>query len=195
MAFSLDEVDLPFDMPDLPQFSCCEKNSLSLIGRLLNPDHQSISSLIMNMPHKWQKSERIRGIAHSNEKFQFIFRTEHDLIEILEKGAQTFNEWSIAIERWSETPPQDSLQFIPLWVQIRNISVNYYTKDAIMLLGELIGQVKEVIFDPEKPQNQEFVRVKVMFDVSKPLRKSKVINLPKGLTTNVWFYYERVQKR
>ncbi|KAG7570254.1 Reverse transcriptase zinc-binding domain [Arabidopsis thaliana x Arabidopsis arenosa] len=195
MALSLDEEDLPFDMPDLPQYSCCEKNSLSVVGRLLNPDHQSMSGLIMNMPRKWQKSDRIRGVALSNEKFQFIFRTEHDLVEIMEKGAHTFNEWSIAIERWTESPPQDSLQFIPLWVQIRNIPVNYYTRDAIMLLGELIGQVKELIFDPDKPQSQEFVRVKIRFDVSKPLRKSKVVNLPKGKTATILFHYERVQKR
>lgn len=195
MALSLDEEDLPFDMPDLPQYSCCEKNSLSVVGRLLNPDHQSMSGLIMNMPRKWQKSDRIRGVALSNENFQFIFRTEHDLVEIMEKGAHTFNEWSIAIERWSESPPPDSLQFIPLWVQIHNIPVNYYTRDAIMLLGELIGQVKELVFDPDKPQSQEFVRVKIRFDVSKPLRKSKVVNLPKGKTATILFHYERVQKR
>lgn len=195
MALSLDEEDLPFDMPDLPQFRSCENISLSVIGRLLNPNHQSMSSLILNMPRKWQKSDRIRGVALSNERFQFIFKTEHDLIEILEKGAHTFNEWAIAIERWSEHPPPDSLQFIPLWVQIKNIPINYYTKDAIMLLGELVGQVLEVVFDPEMSLSQGFVRVKIRFDISKPLRKSKVINLPQGKTAIVWYHYERVQKR
>ncbi|CAL9248064.1 unnamed protein product, partial [Arabidopsis halleri] len=35
MALSMDEEDLPFDMPDLPQFSCCEKNSLSVQDKAL----------------------------------------------------------------------------------------------------------------------------------------------------------------
>lgn len=195
MALSLDEEDLPFDLPDLPQYRSCEKNTLSLVGRLLNPDHQSMSNLILNLPRKWQKSDRIRGVALSNERFQFIFRTEHDLVEILEKGVHTFNEWSIALERWTEDPPPDSLQFVPIWVQIRNIPINHYTYDSIMLLGELVGQVTEVVFDPEQPISQGFVRVKVKFDVSRPLRKSKVINLPKGKTTTVWYHYERIQKR
>lgn len=66
---------------------------------------------------------------------------------------------------------------------------------AITSLGNLIGEVKEVAFDPNKPQIQEFVRVKVLFDVARPLRRSKVVNLPQGGTAVVRFQYEKVQKR
>lgn len=195
MAMSLEEVEVPFEMPDLPQFRSCERNILSLVGRLLNPDNQSMSNLILNMPRKWQKVGRVRGIALSNERFQFIFKNEHDLVEILEKSVHTFNEWTIAVERWTEFPPQDSLQFIELWVQIRNIPINYYTEKAITLLGDLVGQVIEAVVVPDKPQNQDFVRVKIKFDVSRPLRKSKEINLPGGMKTTVYYHYERIQKR
>ena len=58
-----------------------------------------------------------------------------------------------------------------------------------------MGQVKEVIFDPDKPQSKDYVRVMVKFDVSRPLKKSKVVNLPKGLTSMVYYFYEKVQKR
>ncbi|CAD5327089.1 unnamed protein product [Arabidopsis thaliana] len=167
MAMSLDEEDLPFDMPDLPQFSSCENNVLSLIGRLLNPQCQVMSSLILNMPRKWQKEGRVRGVALSLEKFQFIFNSEHDLVEVLEKGFQTFNEWGILMERWSATPSPESLQFTSLWVQLRNVPLNHYTEQAIISLGDIVGQVTE----------------------------SKVINLPKGLSTTVCYFYERVQKR
>lgn len=98
MAMSLEEEDVPFEMPNLPQYRLCERNVLSLVGRLLNPDNQSMSNLILNMPRKWQKVGRVRGIALSNERFQFIFRNEHDLVEILEKGVHTFNEWALAVE-------------------------------------------------------------------------------------------------
>lgn len=37
MNMRLEEEDLPFDLPDLLQFSSCEKNGISLMGRLLNP--------------------------------------------------------------------------------------------------------------------------------------------------------------
>lgn len=89
MAMSLDELDVPFDMPDLPEFSSCKQNGLSLVGRTLNPKCQSMKNLIKNMPRKWQKVGRVRGVALSKESFQFFFNSEHDLVEVLERGVHT----------------------------------------------------------------------------------------------------------
>ncbi|XP_023642217.1 uncharacterized protein LOC111831601 [Capsella rubella] len=197
MALSLeeDEEEIPFEMPDLPEFLSIERNSLSLIGRTLNPGCQPMKNLIRDMPQKWQKPGRMRGVALSNEKFQFIFNNEHDLLEVLAKGAHTYNDWSLAVDRWYANPPANYLQIIPIWVQIWNLPVNYYTVKAITALGELIGEVKEVAFDPDIPQINEYVRVKVMFDVSRPLRRAKEVKLRQGGSSIIRFQYERVQKR
>lgn len=50
VAISLLEDDKPFDMPDYPQFCSSEKNVLSLMGRVLNPNCQKMSDLILDMP-------------------------------------------------------------------------------------------------------------------------------------------------
>lgn len=93
MAMSLeDDDDVPFIMPNLPEFSSTERNKRSLIGRLLNLDYQKMGEFIFQMPRKWQKQGRVRGIALSQERFQFIFDNEHDLVEVLEKGVHTFHE-------------------------------------------------------------------------------------------------------
>ncbi|KAG7589022.1 Zinc knuckle CX2CX4HX4C [Arabidopsis suecica] len=195
MAMSLEEEDIPLDMPDLPEYSSSKENELSLVGRLLNPECQSMKNLIRNMPRKWQKVGRVRGVALSRERFQFFFNSEFDLVDVLEKGLHTFDEWTVVVDRWYEVPPDNYLQFTPMWIQIWNLPINYYTHKAITLLGDQIGQVKEVVFDKDKPQIEDFVRVNVLFDVSRPLRRSKVVNLPKGGTATVCFEYERVQKR
>ncbi|XP_048593390.1 uncharacterized protein LOC125576909 [Brassica napus] len=62
-------------------------------------------------------------------------------------------------------------------------------------LGERLGKVIVVAFDPDKPQVQDYVRIQIRFDVSRPLRKTMVVNLPEGGSTIVKFNYERVQKR
>lgn len=46
MALSLDEDDVPFEMPNLSQFRLSERNARSLIGRILNPDYQKIFRVI-----------------------------------------------------------------------------------------------------------------------------------------------------
>lgn len=194
MSISLEVEDLPFDLPNLPQFCSSERNTMSVIGRILNPECQNMSDLILDMPRKWQMYERVRGVALSKEKFQFIFKYEHDLEEILNKGVHTFNQWSLVMERWVEKPPPDYLQSIQVWVQLRNIPVNHYTLESITAFGEFAGRVVEVAYDPTKSQNKEYVRVRVRLDVSKPLRRSKVIILPSGDSVTIFYNYERVQK-
>lgn len=65
MALSLDEEEVPFAMPELPEFSSAEENKLNLMVRILNPHRQKMSTSIMKMPRKWQKEGRVRGIALS----------------------------------------------------------------------------------------------------------------------------------
>lgn len=65
------------------------------------------------------------------------------------------------IDRWVEKPPEDYLNYLLVWVQIRNIPVNHYTKEAIAAFGDFVGKVDVVAFDPSKAQSQDYVRVRV----------------------------------
>lgn len=96
------------------------------------------------------------------------------------------------LEWWIENPLADYRQYIPMWVQIRHIPVNHYNIPAITTLGKLIGQVIEVAYDSTKTHNRDFVRVKVLFDVSKALRRSKIVNIPSGGLTTILSDFERV---
>ncbi|XP_010451391.1 PREDICTED: uncharacterized protein At4g02000-like [Camelina sativa] len=110
-------------------------------------------------------------------------------------GAHTYNQWSLLLDRWVEKPPPDYLQSTPIWVQMRNIPVNHHTKEAIKIFAEFAGPVIQVEYDPSISQNKDFVRAEILFDVSKSLRRSKVINLPSGEPITILYDYERIQKR
>ncbi|XP_018473647.2 uncharacterized protein LOC108844853 [Raphanus sativus] len=190
-----EEEDVPFLLPDTPEYCSAGRNSLSLVGRLLNPSYQKMSDLILDMPRKWQLYDRVRGVALSRERFQFIFKYEHDLLDILNRGVHTFKLWPLVMERWVEKPPEDYLQHIMVWVQMRNIPVNHYTKKALWALGDFAGQVVEVAFDPEKPQVKDYIRVLVKFNVARPLRRFKTVTTPGGEEIKIRYDYERLQKR
>ncbi|XP_013713161.1 uncharacterized protein LOC106416812 [Brassica napus] len=91
---SIEEEDEPFVLPDIPEFYVTERNSLSIIGRLLNPQCQRMADL--------------------------IFKFEQDLLDVLSR-VHTFDNWSIVLDRWTEKPPDDFLQHLLVWVQMRNI--------------------------------------------------------------------------
>lgn len=104
MRIEDDKEEVPFYLPDLPEYSSNENNVLSLIGRLLNPECQKMASLILDLPRKWQKVNRIRGVALSRERFQFFFDYEHDLEEILEKGGSHLQRIGSGHRKMDGTP-------------------------------------------------------------------------------------------
>lgn len=92
IAMKIHDIEEPYDLPDDPEYCSREENMLSLIGRVLNPDKQNISDLILDMPKKWQLYDKVRGVALSSERFQFIFMEEEDLEYNLKRGVQTYNQ-------------------------------------------------------------------------------------------------------
>ncbi|KAG2270483.1 hypothetical protein Bca52824_065038 [Brassica carinata] len=89
-AMSLED-DKPINLPDEPRFRVFEENECSLLGRLLNPECQAISRMIEEMPKHRRVVGRVRGIALSREKFQFIFKREEDLQTVLNDRPWSFN--------------------------------------------------------------------------------------------------------
>lgn len=189
------EEDEPIIMPDLPEFKSTERNVLSIMGRLLNLDCQKISSLVLDMSRKWGMNNRVRGVVLSKDRFQFIFKYEEDLKDILNQVVHTYNEWSVVLDRWVDPFPEDYVKYLMVWVQIRNIRVNYHTEESIKYLGSLIGEVKETDFDPTKSRNRYFYRAHVLFDVSHPVRRAKVFQFPCGTSTNIFYDFEGIRKR
>ena len=187
--------DGPLILSNQAQYCSIERNKCSIVGRFLNPSLQRMSNWILDMPRIWRLYSRVRGVALSQERFQFFFNSEDDLIEILKTGIWTQDEWCVVMERWVEKPTEDSLMFVPVWLRLRNIPINYYTEDTIKKIAGCVGQVLKVELDLEKSQAQDYVRVQVLFDVRNPLRNSKEVQTPSGEVVSVSFDFERIRKR
>lgn len=82
-AMSIEEDEEPLTLPDEPRFRVFDENETSLLGRLLNPDCQSMARMIEYMPTVWRVYDRVRGIALSRDRFQFVFKREEDLQTVL----------------------------------------------------------------------------------------------------------------
>ncbi|XP_019092964.1 PREDICTED: uncharacterized protein LOC109129340 [Camelina sativa] len=190
-----EEIDKPLVLSNQPKFSASERNQRSILGRFLNPENQRMANWILEMPRIWRLYDRVRGIALSRDRFQFIFKHEEDINEILKTGVWTQDDWGVVMERWVEDPPSDYLMFLPVWIRLRNIPVNHYTKDTITELAGCLGQVLEVPFDESDAQSRDFVCVRVLLDLSKGLRNFKELQLPNGTIVKIGIDYERIRKR
>lgn len=145
---SLDEEE-PLTLPDDPKFRVFDKNETSLLGRLLNPDCQSMERMIEYMPTAWRVYGRVRGIALSRDRFQFVFQREEDLQTVLKDRPWSYNHWAMVLERWTANPPEDFLQSMMIWIRIRHIPVNFFTSETMYKLASEVGMVEEIAYDPK----------------------------------------------
>lgn len=68
-AMTIEEDAAPIIMPNLLEFKSTERNAMSVLGRILNPDSQRISSFVLDMPQMWGMNNRVRGVVLSKNRF------------------------------------------------------------------------------------------------------------------------------
>lgn len=79
-------------------------------------------------------------------------------------------------------------------LRLRNILVNNYTQASIATIAERVGQIIEFPFEEEQAQSRDFVRVRVLLDVSKGLKNFKEVQTPNGSVVKIGIDYERIRK-
>ncbi|KAL0705015.1 hypothetical protein Bca4012_071440 [Brassica carinata] len=187
--------DDPIDLPDNPCFSVFEENATSLLGRLLNPSCQPMDEMIETMPRVWRVYNRVRGIALSNERFQFVFQRGEDLVTVLNDRPWSFNHWTMLLDRWVPVPLKDFLTTVDVWVRISRIPMNHYRLETMDFLASKVGKVLEIAYDPKCSQKEAFIRAQVRLDITRPALEKKVLNLPSGGQAVIEFEYEKLRKR
>ncbi|RID40669.1 hypothetical protein BRARA_J00700 [Brassica rapa] len=192
-AMSLEEEE-PLNLGDDPSFRVLDENEKSLMGRLVNPDCQSMARMIDYMPTAWRVVGRVRGIALSRDRFQFIFQREEDLQTVLKDRPWSYNHWALLLERWTAHPAEDYLQSMMLWVRIRHIPVNFFITKTMFKLASEVGLVEEIAYDPEISHTKEYVRALVTFKVENPLKASRKLTIPGEIVT-IEYEYEKIYKR
>lgn len=193
-SMSLEDND-PIILPDEPKFHVFDANAISLIGRLLNPEAQNMARMIDFMPQAWRLYDRVRGIALTRDRFQFVFQREEDLLTVLKDRPWSYNHWTMLLERWVPSPPRDFLSQFEVWIRIRNIPINHFTIDTMFMLASKVGAVVEIAYDPTRSQKTEYIRAKVVLSVSDPAFETKNLNLPSGEIVVIEYEYEKVHKR
>ena len=193
-SMSLEEEE-PLTLPDSPRFRVYDKNETSLLGRLLNPDCQSMACMIEYMPTAWRVYGRVRRIALSRDRFQFVFQREEDLQTVLDDRPWSYNHWAMVIDRWTANPPENFLQSMELWIRIRHIPVNLFTTDTMYALAKEIGKVEEIAYHPKVSHTKEYICAKVLFNVDNPLKAFRKLNVSKEETVTIEYEYEKIHKR
>ncbi|CAA7045233.1 unnamed protein product [Microthlaspi erraticum] len=168
------------------------ENRFILVGRPTIPRRQNLRSLIAVLPRIWNMPN-VHGRIIEGGRFQFIFPSEESMETVLRRGPWAFAERMVVLQRWSPYIMADMLNFIPFWIQIRGIPLQYMTQDVIAHIGCAMGLLMDVDYNAEAIERVEYSRVHLNMDISEPLRFQRYFQFSQGVNMLLRFRYERLR--
>ncbi|CAA7047374.1 unnamed protein product [Microthlaspi erraticum] len=112
---------------------------------------------------------------------------------VLRRGPWAFADRMVVLQRWTPYMMAGLLDFIPFWVQIRGIPLQFMNQDVIAHIGRAMGLLMDVDYNAEAIARVQYARVRLNLDVTQPLRFQKNFQFTHGYNTLLRFRYERLR--
>ncbi|KAL0825200.1 hypothetical protein Bca101_048877 [Brassica carinata] len=184
--------DPPVLLPANVVNEAAEGNRFILIGRPVMPRRQNIRSIIATLPRNWGHVG-VHGRMLEGRQFQFVFPSEEALEMVLRRGPWAFADRMLILERWTPNFNPLMLNFIPFWIQIRGIPVQFMSQDIVMHIGRALGMYMEVDYSPDVAARRDYARVRVNWNVDEPLRFQRNFQFTEGVNTLLRLTFERLR--
>uniref|UniRef100_A0A803PRI8 Reverse transcriptase domain-containing protein n=1 Tax=Cannabis sativa TaxID=3483 RepID=A0A803PRI8_CANSA len=137
-----------------------------------------LSTLQKQMAEHWDGRFPVK-ISESLDMFLLTFGCVGDKIRVLDREPYHFQNHHIVLyspEIGTNFTSED-LKFTPFWVQVYRLPFLSKTKTLAIALGNIIGDYKDVYEDSLNEGWGPFLRIRVLLDVSKPLKRGRMISL------------------
>ncbi|CAA7059509.1 unnamed protein product [Microthlaspi erraticum] len=140
----LEMEDYIIQIPECDINEVSERFKLTLMGRMFNLEGRSVDALIGMLPKEkiWDVEGRVRGFNLGNDRFQFDFDNEADLLKVLSKRPCHFNRWSFALEQWEPSTKEDFPNTIPFWITVRGVPMHYWNNNTFTEIGRVLGTIE-----------------------------------------------------
>lgn len=166
--------------------------SLLLLGRLLTERNYNVEAFKKTITTVWAPKHEIVIRALRPNLYAFQFFHWRDMMKVIECRPWCFDNMLILLKEadGDEQPDQVTLKHSPFWIRLKNLPFNNRSNDVVKAL---VGNMGEILDMEEYVLGfGRFRRVKVMLDVSKPLRRYRKMRDKKGKEIQVDFSYERL---
>ncbi|RID71455.1 hypothetical protein BRARA_C03394 [Brassica rapa] len=185
--------DAPFVLPREVVRQAEEENRFIIIGRPVMPRRQNLRAIVASMPRIWGLEGIVRGRIIEGRRFQFVFPSEEALEMVMRRGPWAFAERMLVLQRWTPLMDLEMLNFIPFWIQIRGIPLQFMNREVIVHIAREMGQYIQMEYNEELGGRLEFVRIRLNWNVSHPLKFQRNFQFTPGVNTLLKFQYERLR--
>ncbi|KAL4319837.1 hypothetical protein GQ457_18G009200 [Hibiscus cannabinus] len=171
LTFTAEEQDAVVVTPDAVAIPA-EDFACSLVDKVISPPPLMVADLFGN----------------------FVPSGEMTRTNVLKRGPWDFQKYGFALEQAdpNRTIHDYSFQHMCIWVRIHNIPLSLMTAALARALGASVGKVIMTDARLEDGNMGEFMRVRVLFDTSKPLRRCVVLSRPDAKASLCPLQYKRL---
>ncbi|XP_048605116.1 uncharacterized protein LOC125582446 [Brassica napus] len=170
----LTEEDEIICIPACDLTAASERFKNTLIGRVIHRGGRSVEAMIALLPRAriWNVEGRARGTNLGNDRFQFDFDKEEDLLMVLNKRPCHFNHWIFALEHWEPSTSEDFPNIIPFWIKITRVPVHFWNDGTFNEIAKALGKKENI--------GAKNARIQVFIDADRPLKQEARGGFPNG---------------
>lgn len=169
-----------------------DKISLRLVGRILTEKALNFDAVKRTLLHIWSLKNGVVICAIGANLFLFQFFHWKDREKILLGRPWCFENKLIVLQEMDKDyiPADMVLNFSPFWIRLYDVPFGYRSEERVCAIAKSVGPVLEV--EDDFFALNQFCRVRVMVDVTKPLRRFQMIKLRGESLVKVIIKYERL---
>lgn len=164
-----------------------------IIGKLVNGKTANINGLRRSLDRAWRIHGDLAISGLEEGLLGFQFSNPHDRDRILAGRPWLFDDILLCLEpvRADQQPANVDFSKSPFWVQISDVPFGMRSRGFAAKLGESLGGILELDERGSMQSGCSF-RIRVLLDITKPLRRGIRIELKDGSRRWVSCKYERL---
>ncbi|XP_075654466.1 uncharacterized protein LOC142624672 [Castanea sativa] len=151
---------------DERRISEIESCVLSLVGKFLTCKSYNERAALSTLRRVWVLGSKLQIVEVGSNLFQFKFKAEFQMVQILKDGPWTFDNQLLLLRRW-----QRGMSTANVVLDHASAPFDMVSPQVAVDIGGQIGTVEEVEKRRSNDLQSLFMRVRVSVSVSKPLRR------------------------
>lgn len=172
--------------PEIDTSQAIRDNELTLIGRVTNPQEQSIRDLIPFLIQRWNLRGTATGSELGRHCFQFRFELKEDMDRVLAKRPYHYARWMLILQRWEPIISPDFPAEIPFWIRLRGLPLHYWDPEMFERIGRELGRYDSFELTPTS------ARILVTINGLHPLIMETIVEFSTGEDTLVTLEFEKL---
>ena len=142
----------------------------------------------------WRTKKGFEVRDMGNHRVLFVFTNEEDVARVMQGEPGSFDKHLVALKRVEKHVSIQNVIFdrTTFWIQVHNIPIRSATMAMAKEIVSLAGEVVEEVADEGQQDKYNFLRIRVILDLTKPLCRGRRITTAKGGDGWVSFRYERL---